>query len=233
MSAHSVRPTLEEVADFALQILKTAGIVHPDAPEPDWDYFVGVQRKIERFEVPWTTITSAMRRFFYALSATAGPERMVGAGTYAGFGFAYLTMGHARGQGSPTLVEAVGLDIDAEATALARRNATLLDLGEQLRFEQAEAITWLRDCRTPISLLYIDIDVPSHRKSGYIDVLEAARPKLTPGALIVAHDACVPLFASDFERFHAAIKQDSGLIGPQVLPLDECGVSVCRVAASC
>ena len=67
-------------------------------------------------------------------------------------------------------------------------------------------------------------------KSGYAEVLEAARPKLTPGALVVAHDACVPLFAPDFERFHDVIKHDSGLLGPQILPLDECGVSVSRVA---
>lgn len=231
MSALHIPPGLDDVADFALKILKTAGIIDPGAPEPDWAAFAQAQRRIESFEVPWTTITPLMRRFFYALSAAARPERMVGAGTYAGFAFAWFVMGHSRGQRRLPLVEAVGLDIEAEATALARRNATALDLGARLRFEQAEAATWLRACPTPISLLYIDIDAPGSRKSGYADVLEAARLKLMPGALVVAHDACVPLFASDFDRFHDAIKNDSGLLGPQVLPLDECGVSVCRVAA--
>jgi predicted O-methyltransferase YrrM len=223
-------PALEEVAEYALQILKTAGILDRGAPEPDWDSFAVMQPKIESFEVPWTTITSLMRRFFYALSAAARPERMVGAGTYAGFAFAWFAVGYARGQDLPTLVEAVGLDLEADATALARRNAAVLPLGAKLRFERAEAVAWLRACRTPISLLYIDIDAPANRKGGYVEVLEAARPKLTPGALVVAHDACVPLFASDFERFHAAIKRDPGLLGPQILPLDECGVSICRVA---
>ncbi len=231
MSTHPVRPSLEQVANFAIQILRTAGIVDPGAPEPDWVAFVGAQRKIERFEVPWTTITSVMRRFFYALSAAAQPERMVGAGTYVGFAFAWFVMGRAQGRNLPPLVEAVGVDVEAKATALARRNATALDLGKTLRFEQAEAVTWLRACPTPISLLYIDIDAPGSRKSGYVEVLEAARPKLTPGALVVAHDACVPLFAPDFERFHDVIKNDCGMLGPQILPLDECGVSVSRVAS--
>jgi predicted O-methyltransferase YrrM len=230
MSTLAVRPSLEEIADFAIQILRTAGILDTSAPEPDWDSFPGAQRRIESFEVPWTTITSVMRRFFYALSAAAQPTYMVGAGTYVGFGFAWFVMAHAQGQSFPSLVEAVGLDIDAKATALARRNATVLDLGTTLRFEQAEAATWLGACRAPISFLYIDIDAPGSRKGGYVEVLEAARPKLMSGALVVAHDACVPLFAEDFARFHDVIKHDSGLLGPQILPLDECGVSVSRVA---
>jgi predicted O-methyltransferase YrrM len=226
MSIHPVPPNFEEVADFAVQILKTGGIVGAAAPKADWEAFAKAQHKIEWFDVPWTTVTSVMRRFFYALSTAAEPERMVGAGTYVGFAFAWLVMGHTRG-----LVEAVGLDIEPQATALARRNCTLLNLGTRLRFEQAEAVGWLAARRNPISLLYIDIDAPGVRKSGYVEVLEAARPSLTPGALVVAHDACVPLFAADFEHFHNLISSDSGFLGPVILPLDECGVSVSRVAS--
>jgi predicted O-methyltransferase YrrM len=230
MNSHSVRPSLEEVASFAIEILRSEGIVEPDAPEPDWDAFAGAERIIERFDVPWTTITPVMRRFAYALSAAARPERIVGAGTFVGFAFAWFVMGQARGHDYPALVEAVGLDIEEKATTLARRNAAGLHLGSRLRFEQVEAASWLRATRNSISLLYLDIDAPGSRKSGYVDVLQAARPRLAHGALIVAHDACVPLFASDFERFHGAMKHDPGLIGPVVLPLDECGVSVTRVA---
>lgn len=231
MNAHSVQPSLEEVADFALHTLKATGILDVSAPAPDWAAFVEAQRRIEGFEVPWTTVTSLMRRFFYALSAAVQPKRIVGAGTYTGFAFAWFVMGQAQGQRSSPLVEAVGLDIDADATTLAQRNAEALGLGAKVRFEQAEAVTWLRGFGSPISLLYIDIDdAPGSRKGGYVQVLEAARPKLIPGALVVAHDPCVALFAEDFEHFHDVIKRDSGLRGPQILPLDECGVSVCRAA---
>jgi predicted O-methyltransferase YrrM len=229
MNNQSAKPNLEDVADFALQILKVAGILDQCAPAPDWDYFAKAQGKIERFDVPWTTMTSLMRRFLYAISAAARPERMVGAGTYVGFAFAWLAMARSQGQNRSRLLEAVGLDVDAEATSLAQRNSTTLEIGARLRFEQAEAAAWLRQSCSSISLLYIDIDAPGRRKSGYVEVLEAARPKLMPGALVIAHDACVPVFASDFERFHDAIKRDSGLLGPEILPLDECGVSICRV----
>jgi len=231
MTVQPDRPSLEGIAEFAIQILRNSGIVNADAPGPDWDAFAAAQRKIENFDVPWTTITSVMRRFLYALSATSKPGLMVGAGTYVGFAFAWLVMGRIQRERPPHVVEAVGLDIDSRATVLARRNAAALDLGTEVRFEQAEAAAWLRASRGPISLLYIDIDAPGSRKSGYVDVLEAARPKLARGALIVAHDACVPLFAADFERFHDLVKNDSGLLGPQILPLDECGVSVSRAAA--
>jgi predicted O-methyltransferase YrrM len=230
VNAHPAQPSLEEVAEFALHTLKATGIIDVGAPAPNWAAFIEAQRRIEGFEVPWTTVTPLMRRFFYALSAAAQPKRIVGAGTYAGFAFAWFVMGQAQGQCSSPLVEAVGLDIDAEATTLARRNAKALGLGARVRFEQAEAATWLRGFDSPISLLYIDIDAPGSRKGGYIQVLEAARLKLIPGGLVVAHDPCVPFFAADFEHFHDVIKGDSGLRGPQILPLDECGVSVCRAA---
>jgi predicted O-methyltransferase YrrM len=230
VNAHSAPPSLEEVADFALRTLKTAGILDVGAIAPDWAAFAEAQHRIEGFDVPWTTVSSLMRRFFYALSAAVQPKCIVGAGTYAGFALAWFVMGKAQGQGSLPLVEAVGLDIDAEATALARHNAKALGLGARVRFEQAEAATWLRGFSSPISLLYIDIDAPGSRKGGYVQVLEAARSKLIPGALVVAHDPCVPLFAEDFEHFHDVIKRDSGLRGPQILPLDECGVTVCRAA---
>jgi predicted O-methyltransferase YrrM len=229
MSASPIAPHLEEVAEFALGIVKRTGLIDSDAPAPDWDSYARIQSTIEGFDVPWTTITSVMRRFFYAISAAAGPAHIVGAGTYVGFGFAWLVMGRARGRSARPLLNAVGLDIDGEATATARRNTAALDLDGVLRFEQTEAVKWLRACQDPISLLYLDIDAPSARKSGYLDVLEAARPRLSAGALIVAHDACVPLFASDFERYHEVIEHDPGLVGPVVLPLDECGVSLARV----
>jgi predicted O-methyltransferase YrrM len=218
------------VSEYALHILKTAGIINPGASNPDWDSFIEVQNLIEAFDVPWTTITPLMRRFFYALSAASQPTSIVGAGTYVGFAFAWLVMGCARERRGSSLVEAVGLDIDTGATAMARRNAAILNLGAKLRFEEADAVTWLMAHETPISLLYVDVDAPDTRKSSYVEVLDAARARLAPGALIVAHDACVPFFAVDFERFHDVVRRDSGLIGPQILPLDECGVSVCRVA---
>jgi len=219
----------EDLADFAIQILKRADILEQSGTEADWSAYVEAQRKIEAFVVPWTTVTSLMRRFFYALSAAVLPERIVGAGTYAGFGFAWFVMGQAKGTKVTRLAEAVGLDVNAQATTLARQNTAALGLGERLRFEQADAAAWLRASRTPISLLYIDIESADTGKSGYAEVFQAARPRLVSGALIVAHDACVPMFSEDFAHFHLAITSDPCLRGPVILPLDECGVSVSRV----
>jgi len=230
MTAQVVPKTPEAIVSYAFEILKCAGLLDTQMNASTWRHFLEAERLIEKhFEVPWTTITPLMRRFLFALSASTRPRRIVGAGTYAGFAFAWIACGAAVGEGPEKLLEAVGLDIDPDATTLARANSAHLGLNDVLRFETADAAGWLRNLREPIDLLYIDIDEPDGRKRGYLDVLRAAQPHLAPGAFVMAHDPCVPLFADDFADFHSMIERDSCFIGPQVLPLDECGVSLSRV----
>jgi len=57
-------------------------------------------------------------------------------------------------------------------------------------------------------------------------VLESAVPRLRTGALILAHDACVPKFAEQFAAYHNYVRESGFFLGPWVLPVDDCGLSV-------
>lgn len=213
--------TDEAIADHALAILQHAGLLPPF--QPDWTGFEGVHTAIaDGFDVPSTTCTDLMNRFLFGLARASGCRRLVGAGTFVGYAFAYLVEGaHSHEEH----VDAVGIDVDVPATYRARQNfARLPHLGVSLVCDDAR--NHIAKSEAVIDLLFIDIDEPGTRKRGYVDVLQVARPRLRTGSLIVAHDPCVELFADDFARYDAMIRQDVAMRGPFVLPLDECGVSV-------
>ena len=60
-------------------------------------------------------------------------------------------------------------------------------------------------------------------------MLEAAIPRLRPGALILAHDPCVPVFQQDFADYDRFVTGSGLFWGPWVLRVDSCGLSVAVV----
>ncbi|WP_188582290.1 class I SAM-dependent methyltransferase [Tistrella bauzanensis] len=225
------------IIDQATAILAGGGLLDGRAPRFDPAGYRHATLAVEqRFQVPETTISPVMRRFLWQLARISRPTRIYGAGTYAGFGFAFLVAGRATVDDE---FQAWGVDCDAAATALARRNAdhaaaagaTAFRTGGPLELRAADAVADLATDNQPIDLLFIDVDHPQTRKALYADVLRAARHRLQPGALILAHDPLVPGFAGDFQRYDAAIVADPALLGPVVLPLDSCGLSIARVVS--
>ena len=218
--------TIEQAVEYCLDILIQAGILPPKSFAPDWETFSRFSRLVhDHFEVPRTTFTPIMRRLLYLLASYCDPKTVVGAGTYVGYTFAWL-IGDGRGNRTPTT--SIGLDIDPEAVELSRRNAKVLSHGHRLTFLAEDAVSFLRSNQTPIDCLYIDVDAPDGRKNIYVDVLQAAIPSLSHGALILAHDPCVSIFHDAFERYHEFIRNHTRLLSPVILPVDECGLSVAR-----
>lgn len=217
--------TYEELVDELVAALVHEG-AFVDPGETPWDSFLRLSHCVHaHFEVPTTTLSPLMRRLLFALGRAAWPGRLVGAGTFVGYALAWLLRDALDPAPGPVWHEAVGLDLDPLATRLARRNSAILGFGRRLRFLRADATTWHYG-PTPIDLLYIDIDDPMRGKADYDSVLEAAAPCLAHGALILAHDPCVPRFESDLARYHEAVRSRLGLRGPWVLPVDPCGLSV-------
>jgi predicted O-methyltransferase YrrM len=228
MTATAEPPSLDAVAAYAARLAEAERLLPGPVADLDAERYAAARNAIEGgFEVPATTITPLMRRFLFLVAATAGPERLYGAGTYVGFAFAWLCAGRACRAGA---FHAEAVDIDPEATALAARNAAGLPAGMRPTARTADAPADLAACDEPIDLLFIDVDSPDGRKALYTDILAAARPRLRPGAMILAHDPVVALFAEDFARYHAAVEAAPELRGPLVMPLDECGISLARVA---
>ena len=112
---------------------------------------------------------------------------------------------------------------------MARRNCAVLGHDARLAFVDADGVSGLARLTQEIDLLFIDLDDPIARKAPYRDVLERALPRMRAGSLVLAHDPCVPLFRRDFAAYDAFIEQSHAFLGPCVLAVDACGLSVATV----
>lgn len=180
----------------------------------------------DAFEVPETSITPMMARTLFAVAAALRPRTVVGIGTYAGNALVWLA-GPALCR--PALQPAgtvVGCDIDGPATALARANFARLDPGAGVELVEADGHDLLAASADPIDLLYLDADRPGDRKGIYRPLLEAALPRLRPGAVVLAHDACLPLFAEALQPYLALVRDPAHFRASLALAVDDCGVEL-------
>ncbi len=187
----------------------------------DWTQFGELEAVVREFEIPSTTITPHMSALLWAIARTNTPNVVVGVGAYVGVGLAWLA-GLASVPRSPRSV--VGIDIDMDACAIGRRNLALLGFGDQASISRADGLRYAWS-GAPVDLLFIDVDDRERRKADYALVLRAWVHHLAAGALVLAHDACVPGFERDINRWRREVRR-LGLRGPVDLPIDRCGLAV-------
>ncbi len=217
----------DALATKLLEFAHQAGVLTAAPPERLWSGFHQLRDRLyETFEVPDTTLTPLAARVLYGLAAVRQPRRIVVLGCYAGNLMAFTT-GPVCGPFAAAKGTALGLDIDANAIALAGENF------RRAGYTGATAVcgdAFAADHhagQAPVELLLVDIDVPGARKSGYLRVVEAWMPYLAPGALIVAHDIAHPKFAWDL-RCYREFMLASGAEQSTSLPADVCGLEVSR-----
>jgi len=177
------------VVGRALSCLVEAGIL----PHADYDAerFAAYRRAVcDGLEIPWTAICPRMQRLIWAVNAIHHPRRMIAAGVFCGFTF-LCNAGAAVGPGAVYEAEdLVGIEIKPPEAARAERNVRRIDPTGRARIATADAVAFCRDYGRPIDLLYLDADGTAETGKGvYLDILEAARPHLTPGALVLAHNS--------------------------------------------
>lgn len=177
------------VVDDVLRALAEEGIL----PHPNYDKqkFLEHRRAVaERFEIPWTAITPRQQRLIYAINAIVQPKRMLAAGVFCGNTF-ISNAGAAVGPGKCYDAEdLVGVEIVPEEAQRAERNVRKIDPTGVARIVAADAVDVARDYGRPIDLLYLDADGDEARGKGiYLDILEAARPWLHAGSVVLAHNS--------------------------------------------
>jgi precorrin-6B methylase 2 len=179
-----LEPAAREIAtvDDALAALVTAGIL----PHADYDHeqFLAMRQAVrQHFDIPWTAITPRLQRLIYAINAIA-------VGIFCGNTFIF-NGGAACGPGA--CYEAhrlVGIEIRPEEAQRAARNVAAIDPEGRAEIIATDGIPFLRDFDQTIDLLYLDADgTGGQGKSVYLDLIEAARDKLRPGSLILAHNS--------------------------------------------
>lgn len=177
------------VVDAALERLKQEGIV----PRAGYDRAAfEAHREAVRasFEIPWTAISPRQERLIWALNAIRRPARMIAAGVFCGFTF-ICNAGAGAGPGAVYQPEdLVGLEIKAEEAERARRNVETLAPNGRTRIVAADAVEFVAEYCGMIDLLYLDANGDRGRGKGiYLEILEAAYERLSPGALVLAHNS--------------------------------------------
>ncbi|MCC6728720.1 MAG: class I SAM-dependent methyltransferase [Chthonomonadales bacterium] len=204
----TIEPPEREIAvvEGALDALARAGIL-PHA-RYDRDRFEAHRAAVaDLFEIPWTAITPRMQRLLYAINAIAQPANMIAAGVFCGNTF-ISNAGAAVGPGAAYTAEALlGVEIKPAEAERAERNMRRVDPTGVAHVVAADAVDVVRDFPGPIDLLYLDADGDRERGKGiYQDILDAAYPKLPPGALVLAHNS---LNCAERLRHYLAFVRDS------------------------
>jgi predicted O-methyltransferase YrrM len=220
----------DELATRVLRNAVEAGLI-PKGPFPDWERYREYRALVrEEFVVPETSITPLMARVLYGISLLAKPLRILGIGTYCGNALVWLT---GPGFGPDRLysgVRAVGVDTDASATATATGNFSRIGSPVELRvLDGHRAAETLDDT---FDLVLLDADDPHRRKEVYLSLLDSLHPCLTPGALVLAHDICVPIFAEQLGEYQRTVRADPRFAGSLSLAIDACGLELSLLGGS-
>jgi caffeoyl-CoA O-methyltransferase len=125
--------------------------------------------------VPQMMVGRIEGRFLAALVALSGASRILEFGTFTGY--SAISMASALPPGGKVIT----LDVDPEATAIARRYMDESGHGDKIEIRLGPALESLRDVEGPFDLVFIDAD-----KANYRNYYEAALPLLADDGLLIA-----------------------------------------------
>jgi predicted O-methyltransferase YrrM len=98
--------------------------------------------------------------------------------------------GAAIGPGSVYRAERlVGIEIEPEEAARARKNVALIDPEGQAEILAEDGLPWLERFEGTIDILYLDADGKGKGKGIYLDMTRAARHAFHPGSIVLAHNS--------------------------------------------
>jgi caffeoyl-CoA O-methyltransferase len=113
--------------------------------------------------------------FLATLVALSGARRILEFGTFTGY--SSISMASAL----PPDGKVITLDVDPEATAIARRYMDESGHGDKIEIRLGPALETLQDVAGPFDLVFIDADKPN-----YVNYYEAALPLLADDGLLIA-----------------------------------------------
>ena len=185
-------------------------------PQGDWHEFHSWQQVVHgAFEVPVSSITTRMARILFALARDSRPHTIVCAGSAWGNALVWMAGGAPE-------AHCIGIDIDADSSAIAARNFAAVGREVDILVEDARTVA---DALPKIDLLLLDADDPETGKGILAPILEALRPRLSHQALVLAHDAALPAFEEDFDAYRATVAR-LGARRTIKVPIDRCGLEV-------
>lgn len=177
--------------------------------------------QVQAFDVDQTGFTALMMYFLHRVGVLVEPRLVIGCGVHAGLAFSMLAAGADEGG---RLVQAVGVDENDRCTVESTKNAAHLGIGARLRFETTPPCDFIAGVEMPIDVLMIDVLDAVHGKRDYTRLARLAEPKMAPGGILLAHDACVPHWQRDIKDLTAYLVDSRQFLGPWCLPIDNTGM---------
>jgi len=160
-----------------------AFIVEPQVEEyaeahttPDGELFERLAEETRaKTTAPQMMVGRIEGRFLATLVALSGARRILEFGTFTGY--SSISMASAL----PADGKVITLDVDPEATAIARRYMDESGHGDKIEIRLGPALETLQDVEGPFDLIFIDADKPN-----YVNYYESALPLLADDGLMIA-----------------------------------------------
>lgn len=207
----------DRIVQGALTALRSRGAL-PGKDPVDWTGFhAAADRIADSFTVRASSITTRMARLLYGITATINPRSLLCLGSAWGNALAWMAAA------APD-AHVVGVDIDAESTAVAVGNFRKAGLRADFLIADGRDLDSLRG--HTFDLVLLDADDPHTGKGILTELLPSVATMLANSAHVLAHDSCYPKFAQDFAAYRSALP---GILGARVtvnMPIDRYGLEV-------
>jgi predicted O-methyltransferase YrrM len=207
--ARLARVSEREIAASAFEWLKQSGII-PKISVFDEQVFERFRKDVkEKFNIPGTSITPAMERLLYMLSAVKKPKRVIGLGTYCGYALVWV-VGASCGETRTYKTEKVyGIDIDEASTEKAQANFAKLAQSDPVEFRAQDGLEAVVEIDGPFDYVYLDVDSRELGKGIYFDLLTRLYEKIEEDGWVLAHDTCVPTFAGQLREYLVYVRNEN------------------------
>lgn len=205
------------IVQSALDRLRDHGALPPGLPV-DWSGYHEVATRVtSAFEVQVSSITTRMSRLLYGIAQAVTPSALACVGSAWGNAVAWLAAGAPDSY-------VLGIDVDADATAVAARNFRRAGLRADWLIADGRQLEPLLGRR--FDLVLLDADDPHSGKGLLAELLPSLRPLLAPSAVVAAHDSCHPKFVDDFAVYRTALRAVLNARVSVRMPIDWCGLEV-------
>jgi predicted O-methyltransferase YrrM len=164
----------------------------------------------------YSAVTPERGALLYLMARAIQAKRVVEFGSSFGISTIYLATAlrdNFPAESAPA-VQLIGSEMEPAKVSEARKNIEAAGLRDLVTILQGDALETLRAVEAPIDIAFLD-----GRKDLYLPVLQLLRPKLRPGAVIVADN--IDSFAKDVQPYLAYVQNSANGFASSTLEVSD------------
>lgn len=177
----------KEVVEQALSFLSSELGILSEQSLYEEEFLTHRKEVKKNFSGSWSSITPAMERLIFNLSALRKPDVMIEVGSFWGNSMAWFCGPALIPSSRFSPIRMIGLEKDMHAHNQSLLNFNKVFENHKVELECVDGLEYLQNFNGKIDMLYLEAK-PKDHEDLYIPFLEAAYPKLNSGAWVIAHD---------------------------------------------